>query len=155
MDASWLKPLADWFTSLGIPQPIVQWGHPAMMGIVIFVMGTFTAWIGWQGRLGKDPKAARSALAFHSKLAPLLFTFIALGYTGGVLSLVMQNKPIFTSGHFWTGSLVIILLGANGLLAATKFGKGKLRSLHAYLGTAAMGLLFVHDFLGLGLGLAL
>jgi len=148
---SLLKPLADWFSSFGIPQPIVQWGHPAMMGIVIFVMGTFTAGIAWQGRLSRNPKA----LAFHAKLAPLLFTFIALGYTGGVLSLVMQDKPIFASGHFWTGSLVIVLLAANGLLAATKFGKGKLRSLHAYLGTATMALLFLHAFLGLGLGLAL
>jgi magnesium-transporting ATPase (P-type) len=150
-----LQPIADWFAGLNIPQPIVQWGHPAMMGIVIFVMGTFTAWIGWRGRLARDPKAARGALGFHALLAPFLFTFIALGYVGGVLSLVMQDKPIFSSVHFLTGTLVVGLLGANGLIAASGFAAGKLRTIHAYLGTAALALLFIHAFMGLRLGLSL
>ena len=30
-------------TSLGIPEPIVHWGHPLMMGIVVFVMGSAVA----------------------------------------------------------------------------------------------------------------
>jgi magnesium-transporting ATPase (P-type) len=150
-----LQPIADWFAQFGIPAPIVKWGHPVMMGIVIFVMGSFTAWIGWQGRIARDPVTKAKARAFHSKLAPALFTFIALGYTGGVLALVMQGKPIFTSAHFWTGTVVVGLLAANGLIALTKFGGGSLRTVHAYLGSAAMGLLFLHAFLGLGLGLAL
>ncbi|MFO5528110.1 MAG: DUF4079 domain-containing protein, partial [Cuspidothrix sp.] len=31
-----LEPIAAWFRSLGVPEVIVHWGHPAMMGIVIF-----------------------------------------------------------------------------------------------------------------------
>ncbi len=149
-----LQSIADLFTALNIPEPIVQWGHPLMMAIVIFVMGTFTAGIGWWGRVSTDPKKARAAKAFHSKLAPLLFVFIALGYLGGVLSLVMQDKPIFSSSHFWTGSLVVGVLAVNGLIAATKFGKGQgsLRSVHAYLGSFALVLLFIHAFLGFQLG---
>ena len=54
-----------------------------------------------------------------------MFTFIVLGYTGGVLSLVMQGQPIFESYHFWTGGLVIGLLGLNGAISFTKFGGGK------------------------------
>ena len=86
-----------------------------------------------------------------------MFTFIVLGYTGGVLSLVMQGQPIFESYHFWTGGLVIGLLGLNGAISFTKFGGGKafLRTTHAYLGTATLAIMFIHAFLGLKLGLAI
>ena len=30
-----LQPIADWFGSLGTPEPIVHWGHPLMMAIVV------------------------------------------------------------------------------------------------------------------------
>ena len=36
-----LEPIAGWFRCLGVPEAVVHWGHPAMMGIVIFVVGTF------------------------------------------------------------------------------------------------------------------
>ncbi len=153
-----LEPIATWFSSLGVPEPIVHWGHPAMMGIVLFVMGSFVGITGWQGRtlVTKDPDAAAAKKAEHSKIAPLMFVFIAMGYTGGVLSLVMQDKPIFESPHFWTGSTILVLLSANALLAATKFGgQGMLRSVHAYIGSAALALFIVHAFLGVNLGLSI
>jgi hypothetical protein len=82
---------------------------------------------------------------------------MAAGYTGGVLSLLIQQKSILDSPHFWTGSTVIVLLATNGLISATKFGGDRaiLRSVHAYLGSAALCLLFVHAALGLKLGLSL
>ncbi|NER83754.1 MAG: DUF4079 domain-containing protein, partial [Leptolyngbya sp. SIO1D8] len=43
-----LKPLADWFAQFGMPEPIVHWGHPVMMGIVVFVMGSTAAYMGWK-----------------------------------------------------------------------------------------------------------
>jgi Protein of unknown function (DUF4079) len=154
-----LEPIAAWFSSLGAPEPIVHWGHPAMMGIVLFVMGSFAGITGWQGRTlaAKDPEAAAAKRAEHRKVAPLMFVFIALGYTGGVLSLVMQDKPIFESSHFWTGSTIIVLLSINTLLAVTKFGggQGALRAAHAYIGSAALALFVVHAFLGLNLGLSI
>ncbi|WP_293110819.1 DUF4079 domain-containing protein, partial [Moorena sp. SIO3I6] len=61
----------------------------------------------------------------HRKIAPWMFIFIAGGYTGGVLSLVMQYQPILESPHFWTGSIVLILLAANGVIALTGFGGNK------------------------------
>lgn len=153
-----LEPIAAWFASFGVPEPIVHWGHPAMMGIVIFVMGSFAGITGWQGRMlmEKDPETAAAKRTEHSKIAPLMFLFIALGYTGGVLSLVMQDKPIFESPHFWTGSTIIALLLTNALLAATKFGgQSALRSAHAYIGSAALALFVVHAFLGMNLGLSI
>lgn len=152
-----LEPIAAFFRSLGIPEPVTHWGHPAMMGIVVFVMGSYTAYAGWQGRSATDAEVGAQKKAEHRKLAPLLFLFIATGYTGGVLSLVMQEQPIMESPHFWTGSVVIGLLALNGLISLTKFAgdRPQLRSLHAYLGSAAMLLLFVHAFLGLKLGLSI
>ena len=77
--------------------------------------------------------------------------------SGGVLSLVMQNKSILESPHFWTGSIVLILLAANGIISLAGFGGNKavLRTVHAYLGSTALCLLFLHAVLGLKLGLAI
>jgi phosphatidylglycerophosphate synthase len=152
-----LQPIADWFGSFGTPAPIVQWGHPLMMGIVVFVMGSYTAWAGWRGRTREVGEQKAETLHMHKRLALWMFTFITLGYTGGVLSLVMQDQPIFESYHFWTGGLVIGLLAINGAISFTKFGGDKpaLRTTHAYLGTAALAIMFVHAFLGLKLGLSI
>ena len=45
-----IQPIADWFNSLGTPEPIIHWGHPLMMAIVAFVMGGAAALAGWKGR---------------------------------------------------------------------------------------------------------
>ncbi len=84
-----LEPIAAGFRSLGVPEPIVHWGPPLMMGIVVLVLGSYVGLAGWRGRLAADKEAALKSRADHRKLAPLMFLFIALGYTGGVLSLVM------------------------------------------------------------------
>jgi fucose 4-O-acetylase-like acetyltransferase len=140
-----------------IPEPIVHWGHPTMMGIVIFVMGSFVGLAGWRGRMITDMAMAMKSRTDHRKLAPGMFLFIATGYTGGVLSLVMQHQPILESPHFWTGSIVLILLATNGVISLAGFGSNKsvMRTIHAYLGSAALCLLFLHAVLGLKLGLAI
>ncbi|MGG6296549.1 DUF4079 domain-containing protein [Leptolyngbya sp. AN02str] len=156
--SAWLEPIAAWFRSLNMPEPIVHWGHPAMMGIVVLVMGSFAAITGWQGRIltaTNDALAAEKRTA-HKKVAGMMFLFISLGYTGGVLSLVMQQQPILQSPHFWTGSLAILLLLVNGLIAAFGFSKGKgFRTVHAYLGSAALALLLIHGIFGVQLGLSI
>ncbi|MBD2567134.1 DUF4079 domain-containing protein [Anabaena lutea] len=154
-----LEPIAAWFRSLGVPELIVHWGHPVMMGIVIFVVGIFVGVAGWRGKLleGKDKDAAIKNRSAHRQLAPWLFVFLAGGYIGGVLSLVMQRKPLLESPHFWTGSLVLILLLINGVISLSGFfgNKASLRAVHAYLGTTALGIMFLHAVLGLNLGISL
>lgn len=152
-----LEPLAAWFRTLGIPEPIVHWGHPLMMGIVIFVLGSYVAYAGWRSRLADDKEVANKNRADHRKLAPLMFLFLALGYTGGVLSLVMQHHAIFESPHFWTGTIALGLLTVTSSLSLSGFfgDKPGLRMLHAYLGTVIFGLLIVHSILGIKLGLSI
>lgn len=152
-----LEPIAAAFRSLGMPEPIVHWGHPAMMATVIFVMGSYVAYAGWQGRLAQDKEVAAKRRADHRKLAPWMFLFLALGYTGGVLSLVMQHKPILESPHFVTGTIALGLLTVSSTLSLSGFWGDKpvLRIFHAYLGTVTMGLLIVHTVLGFKLGLSL
>jgi F0F1-type ATP synthase membrane subunit c/vacuolar-type H+-ATPase subunit K len=161
-----LEPIAAFFRSLNTPEPIVHWGHPVMMGIVVLVMGSYVAYAGWKSRLTQDGEVANKNRADRRKLAPLMFLFIALGYTGGILSLVMQHQPILESPYFWTGLAVLLVLGTNGLIATTGFGgdspqetlrerKEVFRTFHAYLGSATMILLIVHAILGLNLGLSI
>lgn len=154
--SEFLELIAQWFSGLGIPEPIVHWGHPLMMGIVVIAMGSAAGIAGWQGRLATDVEIASKNRDAHRKIAPLMFLFMALGFTGGVLSLVMQHQPIFESSHFWTATLVLGLLAFNGILAVTGFGGNKLiRTIHAYVGTVALVLMVIHGFLGLKLGLSI
>jgi hypothetical protein len=152
-----LEPIADWFAGLGIPEPIVHWGHPLMMSIVVFVMGSAAGLAGWRGRVVTDAAIAAKSRADHRMIALAMFLFMAAGFTGGVLSLVMQHQSILESPHFWTGSIVLALLAVNGILSLGNFGgnKAALRTAHAYLGSTALCLMFLHAVLGLKLGLAI
>ncbi len=151
----YLEPIADWFGSFPIPGVVTHWGHPLMMGIVVVVIGGFAATKGWKIRTTEEVEVKQESAYWHKKAALWMTTFISLGWTGGVLSLVMQGQPIFESPHFWTGTIAIGLLMANGALSLTKFlGKDSLRTVHAYLGSSAIALLAVHAVLGLNLGLS-
>ena len=154
-----IEPIANWFSSLGTPEPIVHWGHPLMMAIVAFVMGSAAAWAGWRGRTlaTTNTEVAIKNKADHRKIAPLMYAFLVAGYTGGVLSLVMQGQPIFESPHFVTGTVVVLLLTINALIAATGFigNKETARTVHAYVGSAAMLILVAHAAFGLKLGLSI
>jgi Protein of unknown function (DUF4079) len=152
-----LEPIAAKFRDLAMPEPIVHWGHPVMMGIVIFVMGSYTAYAGWNARLAADKEVADKSRADHRKLAPLMFAFLAMGYSGGLLSLVIQKQPILESSHFWTGTIALGLLATNSILSKAGFwgDKAALRMTHAYVGTVVMLLLIVHAAFGINLGLSL
>lgn len=152
-----LQPIADWFATFNTPEPIIHWGHPLMMGIVVFVVGSYVGYAGWKIRTSSDEEAIAESKKMHRTMAPLMFMFMAMGYTGGVLSLVMQDQALFSSPHFWTGSIVLLLLATNGAISTFGFGQenGAGRAAHAYLGTAALALMFVHAAFGLGLGLSI
>lgn len=153
-----LEPFAAYFRALDLPEPVTHWGHPLMMGIVLVGMGSAVALTGWKGRLlsSTDSDGSVENRQKHRKIAPWMFLFLVMGYSGGLLSIVIQGHPVLESPHFWTGSVVVGLLGLNAAISLSKFAGGKpaLRTVHAYLGSAALGLAVIHIALGLKLGLS-
>ncbi len=69
----------------------------------------------------------------------------------------MQHQPILESPHFYTGSVVLLLLLINSAISLSGFGGNKsvLRTVHAYVGSTALCILLVHAALGLKLGITL
>jgi hypothetical protein len=153
-----LEPIASIFRNMNLPEPITHWGHPFFMSIVMFLMGGYGAYTGWKGRLvsATDPDTAIKLKADHQKTITAATIFMAMGYTGGLLSLVIQKQPVLESPHFWTGSLLLLLLFLNGGMATTGFNKKpELRKVHAYFGSVILGIMIIHALLGLKLGLSI
>ncbi len=154
-----LEPLASQFRALNLPEPLTHWGHPFFMSIVMFAMGGYGAYAGWKGRvlMASDPKAAIESKAEHRKIMPVMFAFMAIGATGGLLSLVIQKHAVMASPHFLTGTIVLIFLAINSLISVTGFGgdKPELRKVHAYFGSTILVMMVVHALMGLKLGLSI
>jgi Protein of unknown function (DUF4079) len=154
-----LEPLASQFRALNLPELLTHWGHPFFMSIVMFVMGGYGAYAGWKGRIlmASDPKAAIESKGEHRKIMPVMFAMMAIGATGGILSLVIQKHAVMASPHFLTASIVLIFLTINSLISFTGFGgdKPELRKVHAYFGSTILVLMVVHALMGLKLGLSI
>jgi phosphatidylglycerophosphate synthase len=156
--AKGLEPVASIFRDMNLPDVITHWGHPFFMGIVVVMMGSFVAITGWKSRIAEDGEAKTKLRMDHRKVAPLMTAFLITGYSGGLLSLVIQHKPVLESPHFITGSLVVTLLLINGSISFLGFKNGEAkgaRTAHAYIGSAIALLLVVHAGLGLALGLSI
>ena len=154
-----LEPLASQFRALNLPEPLTHWGHPFFMSIVMFAMGGYGAYAGWKGRLltETEPKVAIENKTNHAKIMPAMFAFMAIGATGGILSLVIQKHAVMSSSHFLTATLLLTFLAIEGLIAGSGFGgnKPELRKFHAYFGSAILILMVVHALMGLKLGLSI
>uniref|UniRef100_A0A383W485 Cytochrome b561 domain-containing protein n=1 Tax=Tetradesmus obliquus TaxID=3088 RepID=A0A383W485_TETOB len=150
-----LAPTADYFATLGLPSALVRWGHPGNMAVVLLAMGGYGSYLGWQIRTSDDGDMIAKAKELHPKLSLGMFFFFALGATGGMMSLIMQGKPIFESSHVVTGLTGLALLSFQAMLPAFFSDSKDARTVHAYLGSAIMALFLLHGALGLQLGLSL
>ena len=66
------------------------------MLVVLLAMGLYgSGYLGWQLRLSDDTATVTKARALHPRLALGMTVFFALGALGGMMSLIMQGKPIF------------------------------------------------------------
>ncbi|KAL6760888.1 hypothetical protein V8C86DRAFT_1008922 [Haematococcus lacustris] len=152
-----LQPQADTFSALNLPEALVHWGHPGNMMVVLLAMGGYGAgYLGWQIRNSSGGAALQTAKEMHPKLAAGMTFFFAAGAAGGVLSLMMQGRPIFESGHAVSGLLGLSLLAVQASLP-TVFASGgaAARTAHAYLGTAILAVFAVHAVQGIQLGLSI
>lgn len=151
-----LQGQADYFSTLGLPDWLVHWGHPGNMAVVLLAMGGYGAvYLGWQIRLSDNVKVKQQAMDMHPKLAGGMAIFFALGSMGGMMSLLMQGQEPFSSSHFVTGMLGLAALAFQAMLPLFFDDDPQARNMHAFLGTGIMGLFVVHAFLGLQLGLSI
>lgn len=153
-----LGPTAESLAALNLPEPLIHWGHPGNMAVVLLAMlGYGGVYLGYQIRneAGGDAAALEAARDMHPKLAIGATFFFFLGASGGVMSLLMQHKPVLESPHFISGMLGLSLLSIQAMLPLF-FSEGQsVRTAHAYLGTSIFALLVVHGALGLKLGLSI
>ena len=64
--------------------------------MVLLAMGLYgSGYLGWQLRLSDDAAVVTKARQLHPRLALGMTAFFALGAVGGMMSLIMQGKPIF------------------------------------------------------------
>lgn len=153
-----LEPIASIFRGLNLPAIITHWGHPFFMSIVMFGMGGYGAYAGWKGRVltATDFDAAIKNKGDHKKIMPAMFAFMAIGATGGILSLVIQKHEVMASPHFLTATIVLTFLAINSAISFSGFGGNNpgLRKFHAYFGSGIMVMMIVHAMMGLKLGLS-
>lgn len=149
-------PLVD--TALGDNDTLIHWLHPVNMGIVLFAMGGYGAYLGWQIRAkrlaGEPAPPAGLAGATHPLLMGLMAFLFFLGAQGGVLFTLYEGRPLLASDHSTTAIAALGLLAVQAFLGKTMGESDGKRSVHAYFGSAIMLLLVVHAALGLKLGLS-
>eukprot|EP00238_Polyblepharides_amylifera_P013436 CAMPEP_0196584072 /NCGR_PEP_ID=MMETSP1081-20130531/45704_1 /TAXON_ID=36882 /ORGANISM="Pyramimonas amylifera, Strain CCMP720" /LENGTH=191 /DNA_ID=CAMNT_0041905159 /DNA_START=74 /DNA_END=649 /DNA_ORIENTATION=- len=150
-----LNPAADFFLGLGLPEPLVHWGHPAAMAVVLLAVGGYGSYLGWQIRVGEDGELVAKATDLHPLLMVFMTANFTIGATGGLLSLVMQGQPAFSTSHFATGITGLILLYLQGMLSLFFEDDPNARTAHAYFGSAIMALFVIHMFVGIKLGLSI
>ena len=129
------------------------------MATVLFAMGGYGAFLGWQTRFGNGDQEypftlGETARELHPKLMGAALFFFLLGGQGGLVLLATAGKPILASAHSSTAVIGISLLIAQAALGATMGGSELGRSVHAYLGSATLLALVVHAYNGLQLGLS-
>ena len=159
-------PIAAYLNTVGVPiisaanlpELAIKWLHGANMGIVLTAMGGYGTYLGWQIRAGNgDNETLTGDLVreLHPKLMGAMALFFFLGGQGGLVFMLIQDKPLLESPHAITAFAGLGLLAANGVLGKTMKSDETKRTLHALLGSSLMAVFGVHAALGLNLGLSL
>lgn len=126
------------------------------MSVVLSAMGGYGTYLGWNVRNGDDSNMPLDeAGQLHGRLMGGAFVFFALGAVGGLLSLTMQGKPLFSSGHATSAIVGLLLLSFQACLPLAFEEQPELRTAHAYFGSAIVAVFLVHATLGIKLALSL
>lgn len=130
------------------------------MATVLIVMGGIGAFLGWQIRNGNGEEQyaftlGKTAREQHPLIMGLAFLFFLTGGQGGLVLTAVAGKEIMQSPHFYSAAAGMSLLALQATLPFFFSSKQGLRTVHAYLGSATMLVLFVHMYNGINLGLSL
>ena len=109
-------PLFEGAKAAGIaPEWLLHWGHGGAMATVLFAMGGYGAFLGWQTRFGNGDTIypltlGETARELHPKLMGAALFFFLLGGQGGLVLLATAGQPILQSAHSSTAVIGIALL---------------------------------------------
>lgn len=145
-------------SAANLPEYAIKWLHGANMGIVLATMCAYGTYLGWEVRKGNgndETLTGDIVRDLHPKLMGAATLIFFLGGQGGLVFMLLQEKPLLESPHAITAFAGLGLLAANGAIGQVMKNKEELRTVHAYLGSSLMAVLLVHAGLGLQLGLSL
>jgi hypothetical protein len=124
--------------------------HPAIGALTIL----FSAWIMTRGLVARQGvKESTKARRFHKKWAPWAFAGMVLSGITGLLSTLLL-RPDLTLGETWhlvLGLTSIGLMGAAGLLTRSFTRDPRLRTVHPWIGVAAVVVAAVQGIVGIEL----
>ncbi len=137
---------------------VTKYFHGLNMATVLFAMGGYGTYLGWQIRAGNGGDATfgtpDTAAELHPKLMAGMTLFFLAGGQGGLLFNLLQGKPLLESPHAVSALAGLLLLGANGALSSVMGESPNLRTTHALLGSALMLVFAVHAVFGIQLALS-
>ena len=129
---------------------IAGWTHPVLglVAVALVVLAASRAARVRQGGPGAAPARAR-----HRRLAPRALAAVVVAWCTGLLAVRLLHDEIdpATSGHFRAGSVVLLLLVVNALLARRFRDDARARLLHPWIGAAAVLATALQIFLGMQL----
>ncbi|KAM1037587.1 hypothetical protein ACFX2C_032391 [Malus domestica] len=162
--ASLFEPFIKLVKSFRLLGWLVHWGHLGSMAVVLFAMGGYGTYLGYQIRFLDDVEEKANAKDLHPKLLAGMFSSLLLEQLEGqiqqkvhFLCFVLRRNLIciyVCIPHAVTGLIGLSLLTIQTILPALFEGKPKLRTVHGVFGTGIMTLFVVHAALGLQLGLS-
>jgi hypothetical protein len=147
---------------LNLPPFLLHWFHGINMGIVLFAMGGYGTYLGWNIRSNPKDKfetaplpvplagsiadLGKSTSEMHSTLMSAMGFIFFLGANGGLVLSLVQDKPITDSVHFTTAMIGFAMLAIQGSLTKLFAGQNAhvARTAHAFFGTATMLLFLFH-----------
>lgn len=124
--------------------------HPVLGALTI----AFSVWIMARGLTARQGgKSATRARRFHKRWAPWAFVAMVLSGLTGMASTVWlrPDLELGETRHLVVGWTAIGLMGAGGLLTRAFTRNPSLRSIHPWIGIAAVVLALVQGVLGIEL----
>lgn len=121
--------------------------HPIAAALVLLLLG-YVGSLGLRAR--NDRRRARTYLAQHARLGPLLFGLVVATWIAGLLStwLLRRDLDLAASAHFKIGVALVGAL-AGGALTSRWMRRAEIRALHPWFGAAAILLAAAQLFFGL------
>ena len=149
-----IQPLAD-VLNIITPMPVTKYAHGAAMAGILLLLGGQAAYYGWQLRLSDNPETIETAKARHPTLARTVTASFTFGALGGLISLVMQGKPLLQSPHATTGIIGLLLLYLQASLPLFFEDDPNARGIHAWFGSGILLFFLLHLKLGVEFALRL